>query len=104
MARQVREFSAFDPCAAADLRQPDAVGHDQRADELPSVTNHESSCYERTRRELFLDGDGCHVLAPRGHDEFLLAARDDEIPVLVQASDIARTEPYLFERQGRALR
>src|SRR5690606_18069438 len=68
-----------------------------RADERPAVADDDDLADDRVRPDRVLEARGGDVLAARGDDDLLLAARDRHEAVLVDRPDVARLEPLAVE-------
>ena len=77
--------------------EPREVRDDEGRDEPLAVADDDGRRDAGNGLEEVLDGLGSDVLPARGDDEVLLAVRDDQEPVLVEAADVPRPEPGAVE-------
>ena len=62
-------------------------------DERLLVTDDEALTHQPVRTHAILQDGGCHVLAGRGDDEFLLASGDPHVAVVVDLTDVTGVHP-----------
>ncbi len=75
------------------VRQDRRVDRDERGDEGPGVADDHGLADQLVRTEVVLERCRGDVLSGGSDDQLLLAARDPQIPLVVEFADVAGAEP-----------